>query len=294
MAAAETLTVADLAAGKFQAGDFAVLGDPISHSLSPVMHQASLTMLAPTHPALRGRRYHRIHVRPDELPRALEHLRLIGCAGANLTVPHKVAALALVQEVDLSASDCGATNTLVPIARGWRALNTDGAGFAEALLEQSGMGPERRPIVILGAGGAARAVAFACLRLGCASLLILNRSEGRRTELAGALNDPRVRHAPLAEPTLPENAVIVNCTPLGLKPADPAPIDPALLRAGMFVFDATYGAQASALVAAARERRLGACDGRPMLRWQGALAFRAWTGVLPPIHAMARALGETH
>jgi len=292
MAAAETLTAADLAAGRFQAGDFAVLGDPIAHSLSPVMHQASLALLAPTHPALRGRRYHRILVHPDELPKALEHLRLMGCAGLNLTVPHKVAGLALAQEVDLSAADCGATNTLVPVARGWRALNTDGAGFAEALLEQSGAGPERRPIVILGAGGAARAVAFACLRLGCASLLILNRGEERRAELAKALADPRVQHGPLEGAALPANAVVVNCTSLGLKPEDPAPIDTALLQPGMFVLDTTYGAAPSALVSAARSRKVGACDGRPMLRWQGALAFRAWTGVLPPIHAMAKALGE--
>ena len=292
MAAPDILTAADLAAGRFQAGDFAVLGDPVAHSLSPVMHQASLALLAPTHPALRGRRYHRILVKPEELPKALEHLRLMGCSGLNLTVPHKVAGLALAQEVDLSASDCGATNTLVPVARGWRALNTDGTGFAEALLEQSGAGPERRAIVILGAGGAARAVAFASLRLGCASLLILNRTEARRAELARSLGDPRVTHAPLDDPKLPDGAVIVNCTSLGLKTDDPSPIDPALLRPGMFVFDATYGAQASALVAAARDRKIGACDGRPMLRWQGALAFRAWTGVLPPIHAMAKALGE--
>ena len=292
MAAADILDAADLAAGRFQAGDFAVLGDPIAHSLSPVMHQASLALLAPTHPSLRGRRYRRILVHAEELPKALEHLRLMGCAGANLTVPHKVAAMRHVQETDLTAADCGATNTLVPVARGWRALNTDGAGFAEALREQSGSGPEQRPIVVLGAGGAARAVAFACLRIGCGEMLILNRTESRREELAKALNDPRVRHAPLAEPALPAGAVIVNCTSLGLKPEDPSPISPELLKSDMFVFDATYGATPSALVVAARARKLRACDGRPMLRWQGALAFRAWTGILPPIHAMAKALGE--
>lgn len=257
------------------------------------MHQASLALLAPTHPALRGRRYRRILVHEEELPKALEHLRLMGCSGANLTVPHKVAAMRLVQETDLTAADCGATNTLVPVARGWRALNTDGAGFAEALREQSGSGPEHRPVVLLGAGGAARAVAFACLRIGCGPMLLLNRGEERRAELARALNDPRVRHAPLEEAELPDGAVVVNCTSLGLKPDDASPIDTERLRTGMFVFDTTYGTVPSALLSAARARKISACDGRPMLRWQGALAFRAWTGILPPIHAMARALGET-
>lgn len=292
MAVAEILTASDLAAGRFQAGDFAVLGDPIAHSLSPVMHQASLALLAPLNPTLRGRRYHRIHIRAEELPKALEHLRLRGCAGVNLTVPHKVAGLALAQEVDITAADCGATNTLVPIPRGWRALNTDGAGFAEALLEQSGSGPDGRAIVLLGAGGAARAVAFACARLGCASILILNRGEERRAELAKALEDPRVRHAGLESPELPDGAVVVNCTSVGLKSDDAPPLNPELLRPGMFVFDTTYGATPSALISAARARKINACDGRPMLRWQGALAFRAWTGILPPIHAMAKALGE--
>lgn len=292
MVAAEILTASDLAAGRFQAGDFAVLGNPIAHSLSPVMHQASLAALAPMHPNLRGRRYHRILIQSEELPKALEHLRLMGCSGVNLTVPHKVAAMSLIQEIDITAADCGATNTLIPTPRGWRGMNTDGAGFAEALAEKSGTGPEGRPFVILGAGGAARAVAFACLRLGCASILILNRGEPRRVALTEAINRPNVKHGPLTEENLPPNAVIVNCTPLGLKAEDLSPINPAHLHMGMFVFDATYSALPSALVQAARTRGIVACDGRPMLRWQGALAFKAWTGILPPIQIMAHALGE--
>ena len=291
MALPETLTLADLSAGRFQAGDFAVLGDPVAHSLSPVMHQASLALLAPGNPALRGRRYHRIHVSAEQLPEALAKLRLLGAGGLNLTVPHKEQGLRLSQERDLSAEDCGAANTLAPVPSGWRAFNTDGPGFAEALSEKTGAGPQGRPVVLLGAGGAARAIGAACLRLGCGSLRILNRTEDRAAALAAQLGDPRVSHGSLSAPALPEGAVVVNCTTLGLRPEDPSPIAGGLAGAA-YVYDTTYGSHRSALLREAESLRIPGCDGRSMLRWQGALAFRIWTGILPPLHAMARALGE--
>lgn len=292
MALPETLNLADLSAGRFQAGDFAVLGDPVSHSLSPVMHQASLSLLAPGHPGLRGRRYHRIRVAPEELAEALAKLRLLGAGGLNLTVPHKTEGLRLAQERDLSAEDCGAANTLAPVPAGWRAFNTDGLGFAEALAERTGEGPQGRALVLLGAGGAARAIATACLRLGCGSLRVLNRSVDKAEALAAQLGDPRVTFGPPSEPHLPQGAVVVNCTILGLRAEDPSPLAPGALAGAGFVYDTTYGAHRSALLREADALRIPGCDGRSMLRWQGALAFRIWTGILPPLQAMARALGE--
>lgn len=288
----EPLVLGDLTQGKFRAGDFGVLGDPIAHSLSPVMHQASLALLAPAHLALRGRRYHRLHIKPSELAEALAALRLIGAGGLNLTLPHKLAGLKLAQEHDATALDCGAANTLVPVPRGWRALNTDGIGFAEALAEKSGSGPEQRPIVILGAGGAARAITTACLRLGASAVMILNRTPEKAHTLAAEINDPRVLAGSLENPTLPPGAVVVNCTVLGLKADDPSPLGITPLADVEFIFDTTYGQHRSALLQAADQQRIPACDGRSMLRWQGALAFKAWTGILPPLRAMARALGE--
>jgi len=292
MAPPDTLVLADLAKGRFLAGDFAVLGDPIAHSLSPVMHQASLSLLAPHHASLRGRRYHRIHVRAEELAEALAQLRLLGAGGLNLTVPHKLEGLRLAHEKDPTAIDCGAANTLVPVPRGWRALNTDGIGFAEALAEKSGSGPEARPVTLLGAGGAARAVATACLRLGAPSLLILNRGAEKAEALAGELGDPRVSVGGLDLARVPAGSVVVNCTVLGLKAEDPSPLREGALEGAGFVYDTTYGAHRSALLREADALGIPGCDGRSMLRWQGALAFRAWTGILPPLQAMARALGE--
>jgi shikimate dehydrogenase len=104
------------------------------------------------------------------------------------------------------------------------------------------------------------------------------------------LADPRARSG--ESPSLPADAVIVNCTTLGLKSTDASPLPPELLRPGQFVFDTTYGTHPSQLLQAAAARGVNGCDGRPMLRWQGALAFQLWTGIMPPAAPMRSALGE--
>jgi len=111
--------------------------------------------------------------------------------------------------------------------------------------------------------------------------------------LAATLGDPRVRAAGLAEIKAEPDAVIVNCTTLGLKPTDASPFPAEQLAVGQFVFDTTYGAEPSRLLQDARERGVAGCDGRSMLRWQGALAFRLWNGMLPPDAPMRTALGES-
>ena len=294
MSAPETLTPATLAAATFAGPQLGVLGDPIAHSLSPAMHGAALAALAPTHPALAGWRYHRLHVAAAELPAALRTLHAKGFRGLNLTVPHKVQALGLVETLSPEARRAASVNTLVATPTGWAGHTTDGQGFLEALKERTGRSVEGRPVVLLGAGGAARAVAAACLDAGCASLALHNRDEAKAVELAAALADPRARGAGLAALTeLPAGAIVVNCTTLGLKPDDPSPLGAAPLRPGHFVFDTTYASAPSRLLRDARAAGAAGCDGRPMLRWQGALAFRLWTGVLPPAEPMRHALAET-
>jgi shikimate dehydrogenase len=147
--------------------------------------------------------------------------------------------------------------------------------------------------VILGSGGAARAVAAACLDDGCASLSLHNRDVAKAAELAGAFADPRVRAAGLGDIQASPEAVVVNCTTLGLKPTDALLFPAERLAAGQFVFETTYGAEPSRLLKDAKERGVAACDGSPMLRWQGALAFRLWNGMLPPDTPMRAALGES-
>ena len=293
MSAPDTLTLASLRTTEFAPGQLGVLGDPIAHSLSPAMHNAAIATLLPTNPRLAGVRYHRLHITAEELPEALALLHAKGFAGVNLTVPHKIQALSLAESLSPEARRAESVNTLIRTATGWSGDTTDGQGFLEALRERTGKTTKGRPVILLGSGGAARAVAAACLADGCVSLLLHNRDAAKAADLASALGDPRVQAAGLAEIKASPEAVIVNCTTLGLKPTDASPFPSALLAAGQFVFDTTYGSEASRLLMDAREHGIACCDGRSMLRWQGALAFRLWNGMLPPEAPMRAALGET-
>ena len=293
MSAPDTLTLASLRTTDFAPGQLGVLGDPIAHSLSPAMHNAALAKLLPTNPRLAGVRYHRLHITAEELPEALALLHAKGFAGVNLTVPHKIQALSLVEALSPEASCAESVNTLTRTPTGWTGHTTDGQGFLEALRERTGRTTNGRPVILLGSGGAARAVAAACLDDGCASLHLHNRDAAKAAALASALADPRVQSAGLVEIKASPEAVIVNCTTLGLKPTDASPFPSELLAAGQFIFDTTYGSESSRLLKDARERDIACCDGRSMLRWQGALAFRVWNGMLPPEASMRDALGET-
>ncbi len=293
MSAPDTLTLASLRTNEFAPGQLGVLGDPIAHSLSPAMHNAAIATLLPTNPRLAGVRYHRLHITAEELPEALALLHAKGFAGVNLTVPHKIQALSLAESLSPEARRAESVNTLIRNATGWAGDTTDGQGFLEALRERTGKTTKGRSVILLGSGGAARAVAAACLADGCTALHLHNRDAAKAAALASALADPRVQAAGLAEIKAAPDAVIVNCTTLGLKPTDASPFPSALLAAGQFVFDTTYGSEPSGLLKDARERSIACCDGRAMLRWQGALAFRLWNGMLPPEAPMRAALGET-
>ncbi len=293
MSAPDTLTLASLRTTDFAPGQLGVLGDPIAHSLSPAMHNAALAMLLPTQPRLTGVRYHRLHITAEELPAALALLHAKGFAGVNLTVPHKIQVLTIAESLSSEARRAESVNTLVRTATGWAGHTTDGQGFLEALRERSGRTTKGRPVILLGSGGAARAVAAACLDEGCASLRLHNRDAAKAADLATALADPRAQAAGLDQIAASPDAVIVNCTTLGLKSADPSPFPADLLVAGQFVFDTTYGSEPSRLLQDARARAIANCDGRSMLRWQGALAFRLWNGMLPPDAPMRAALGES-
>ena len=273
---------------------FAVLGKPIAHSLSPKMHNAAFAALQERYPHFARYRYFRFEIAPESLDEALPLFFEKNFHGLNLTIPHKVAALPLLKATSPEAELIGASNTLVRNDKlgGWRGENTDGRGFARAAEMQLGITLTGTQLVLLGAGGAARAIAATALAQNCSSLTIVNRSRERAETLASALRQFGMTSAELRifspeEIGNPEcgicnsqaPALVVNATALGLKPEDASPFPPTRLRDDMAVYDTTYGTHTSALVAAARERNLPVADGRSMLAWQGALAFECWTSV---------------
>lgn len=297
-AAHPTLTLADLAAWPAGTPGLAVLGWPVAHSLSPAMHAAALADLAGAAPEFAAWRYVRIEVRPPELPAALPRLHAAGFRGLNLTVPHKETALAQAEAGDAFVRAAGAANTLVRTDRGWRAFNTDGGGLADALRAELGTELGGRHVVILGAGGAARAAAAQCCRDGAAAVWIGNRGLARRqalrrdlAPLAGAtgLHDFALDAVPAA---LPGGALVINATSVGLKPGDPAPVDLRLLPRPAGVYDMTYNPPDTALLRQAAALGLPHAHGLGMLVHQGARALALWTGRTPRTDLM-RAAVET-
>lgn len=271
---------------------FIVFGDPIEHSLSPVMQNAALQAAGINGVYIPWR------VKPAGLPTAFESLRgMENFGGANITLPHKEQAASLVDELSSEAASVGAVNTLVP--RGGRLLgaNTDGQGFLRSLQEEAGFVPRGRQAVILGAGGAARAVAWSLAEAGISRLFILNRTVERAESLADQVgrgsgvsaiglcpSDPRVPEK------LADSELLVNATSVGLSASDPPAIDPALLHPRMLVYDLIYRPRETALLLEAKKRGCRVLGGLGMLLYQGALAFELLTGQKPSEEAMKRAL----
>lgn len=271
----------------------AVLGHPIQHSLSPAMHNAALHALRQTCGAFHGWVYVAVEVLPDRLSTALEGLSRAGFVGLNLTLPHKVDALEFIDQVDEAARMRGAVNTLCKRSEssGWEGFNTDGYGLLRAIVSEMNLNPCEHPVVILGAGGAARAAVIEMLDAGCKSVHVVNRSSSRLAGLMTSIQaHPRCSSVfPLTldelDSALHENSLIINATSLGLKGEDPSPLPVSLLRKGMKVYDMTYGCL-NALRQACRDKSCCYCDGLGMLVWQGARAFEMWTKMAAPASIM--------
>jgi shikimate dehydrogenase len=257
-----------------------VIGHPISHSLSPQMHNAALAGLA----GFSGWRYFPFDVPPADLAAALDIMGSYDFHGINLTVPHKVLALGMVSSLDAGADEVGAVNTLLREGSGWRGFNTDGYGLATGIREDLGLGLAGTPVVLLGAGGAARGAAVECLREGCAGLWIANRSRPNLDELLAHL-------APLAgkipvraldpakpAPGLPKGALVINATSAGLHRDDPAPFDLGQFPGISAVYDMIYNPPSTRLLQQAKALGLPCANGIGMLVHQGAKSLEIWTG----------------
>lgn len=279
------LNLDGLTAWDFPGTALAVLGHPIKHSLSPLMHNAALARLAGGNARFADWKYFRFDVPPEDLPRALEELHARGFHGLNLTVPHKVLAISQVAEIDPAAQPIGAVNTLLRTNTGWTGFNTDGYGLATAVRETLDLELRGRHVLLLGAGGAARSAAVECLQSVCASLWIANRTTDNLAKLLAQLAPlapaiPRHGFSPAEIPAnLPAGALIINATSAGLRPDDPSPIDLAVLPRPAGVYDMIYNPPLTPLLAQAQTLGLPHANGLPMLVHQGAKALEIWSGV---------------
>ena len=264
----------------------AVLGYPVAHSRSPAMQSAALAELG----LADEWRYEAIEVTPDAFEARVREMPEEGFAGANVTVPHKSAALALADELSETAREIGAANTLVfadaEAGAGGeaaiRAENTD----AEGLLRSLPGSPSRQRALVLGAGGAARAVVWGLLREG-AAVEVWNRTELRSRHLCEELGGEAV-----AQPDQATYDLLVNTTAVGLAGEDPfaeLPLAPDAFRREQTVVDMVYGAEPTALLRAAGEAGARTVDGIEILVQQGALSLEIWTGRPAPLDTMRAA-----
>jgi shikimate dehydrogenase len=280
-------TLADLAAWSSPGTALAVLGHPIRHSLSPAMHNAALADIAREQADFAGWRYHRFDISPEDLPRALALFHQRGFRGLNLTVPHKVVAFGQMNSVAPVARLIGAVNTLLRTAApgGWEGRNTDGYGLATAVRESLGIDLAGAAVILLGAGGAARAAAVECLQRRCASLWIANRTLAHLQALLGLLQPlgagvPVRGFDPESSPAgLPHSALVINATSAGLRTEDLPPIDLARLPRPAGVFDMIYNPPQTPLLRQAAALGVPQANGLAMLVHQGAKSLEYWSGV---------------
>jgi len=289
------LSLDDLDSRSFPGTPLAVLGHPIRHSISPAMQNAALAAMTRDQERFRTWRYERFDVPPDDLPRALDRLHLLGFHGLNLTVPHKVIAFGCIAEIDAAARPIGAVNTLLRLERGWRGYNTDGHGLAGGVREDLGAALAGAHVILLGAGGAARAAAVECLRQRCASLWIANRTPARLDTLLSLLR-PLADHvpvrgfAPQSPPAgLPAGALVINATAAGLRRDDPPPVDLTRLPRPAAVYDMIYNPSETPLLRQAALLGIPCANGLSMLVHQGARSLEIWTGASVPVAVMMSA-----
>ncbi|MBF0495180.1 MAG: shikimate dehydrogenase [Deltaproteobacteria bacterium] len=262
-----------------QTGLYGVLGFPLTHTLSPVMHNAALTAL--------GLNDVYLALETKDITAAMTGVRALGIKGLSVTIPYKSEVIPLLDEVDSLATNIGAVNTIVNREGRLLGYNTDAWGALAALEEVISIGHRTRCLVI-GAGGAARAVGFALQTKG-AGVIIVNRSPDKGQALARDLN---CDFLPWAEEDRAEAEVIIQTTPVGMYPdIDNCPVPESVLRPGLTVMDIIYNPWETKLLGLAKSRGCRVINGLPMFIHQGGAQLRLWTDLEPPL-ALMRATVE--
>lgn len=269
---------------------YGVLGCPVRHTLSPVMQSAAFKECGI------DACYLAFEVAPEDLGEAVRGAWKLGFGGLNLTVPHKVAGMALCRELDESAALTGAVNTLVRGEKGWKGYNTDAAGFVRAARQDLGFLPEEARALVYGTGGAARAAICGLAAGGVKHIYLAGRNFDSASALAGEFSE-RLKGASIKavkEESVPEllgaGDLLASATPLGLKAGASWPWDLKRFSGGVLFYDMAYGHGPTPLQREASEAGFAAASGLSMLVWQGAEGFSLWTGLQPPVDVMKKAV----
>ena len=271
----------------FKAELVACFGQPVAENPTGVMQEAAFAA------AGLNWRYLTIEVAPEGLGDAVRGARAMGWRGFNCTIPHKVAVIPFLDELSREARIIGAVNTVRREGNRLIGENTDGRGFFRGLTQDAGMDPKGKRVVLLGAGGAARAIATELLLAGVEDLVVVNRS----SERAAPMVDDLKQHGPIrfvpwrvSYEVSPETDLLVNATSLGLYPNVDWMPDVDLSRARCLVADAVFNPPVTKFLAAAQARGLRTLDGLTMLVYQGVIGFEMWTGAKPDEAVMKQTL----
>lgn len=267
---------------------YAVIGDPISQSMSPNMHDEWFkdnNMNASYSPH---------HIYPEHLGEAVESLKLLGCSGWNVTVPHKSAIIPFLDDIDESAEVMNAVNTVEVLPDGsLRGSNTDGAGFVQSLEEMFGQQCLEKKVLVIGAGGAARGICYGLQDKGYGPIYIANRTIEKAQQLAEDLPNAKALTITKAENILEDFGLIIQTTSVGMNYATTGmPLNPSKVLAGTVVADIIYNPLETEFLKAARENGAQTMNGVGMFVHQGALAFEKWTGIQPNTASMIEKITE--
>ena len=265
-----------------------IMGDPIEHSVSPPMHNAAFKSLDLDYA------YVPFRVKKSDLANAVEAVKALNIRGVNITIPHKVDVIPLIDEVDQLAREIGAINVLVNNEGYIKGYNTDAEGFLHVLQEHR-IEPAGKTVIILGAGGAARAISFSLAASG-ANLIMINRTRATAARCAAdvsAATGQTVEVMTLDEKNLAEamdkSHILVNTTNVGMMPrVNDTLVTSRMIRPHFTVVDIVYNPYKTRLLAEAEKSGARTISGLEMLIWQGALAFEKWTGRQAPLNIMRK------
>ncbi|MED3654525.1 shikimate dehydrogenase [Heyndrickxia sporothermodurans] len=265
---------------------YGVIGDPIAHSLSPLMHNDAFRSLQLDHV------YYPFHVTPSHLTDAVKGMKALGINGFNVTIPHKVTILPLLDKIDPLAKAIGAVNTVVREKNELVGYNSDGLGFIRALKEEWKTDLENEKVLIIGAGGAAKAIFYSLVYDGVRTIDICNRTPERATQLVQSCPYPSRTNVLLmeeAEEKLGEYTLLIQTTSIGMSPnITVSPISIHNIKPGTHVVDIIYNPFETMILKEAKLKGATTSNGLGMFIYQGAIAFEKWTSQTPNINRMKK------